>query len=244
MKGDSTYARLQSLGRTVVFGLCRWEAAGFERIPADGPAIVAANHVSYLDPPLLGTLSPRLIRFIAKRELFTLPMLGPLLGRFLRSIGTFPVERRRPDVRAVRESLRVLERGEVLGIFPEGTRNKLPSLAPFLDGVGWLAIKSRAPVIPVAIHGYLPLWRGSQWTRPGRLRILCGEPLHFPASQYPNGRKPFRAAATREVGRAIAALLEEASVASFPLRRVTNGSMGEAAIPIAGEVAAERASKG
>lgn len=226
-----TYARLQALGRAIAVRLCRWDVSGFEAIPAHGPAIVAANHVSYLDPPLLGSLSPRLIRFVAKRELFVLP----LLGTFLRSIGTFPVERSRPDIRAVREALRVLERGEVLGIFPEGTRNKRPGLAPFLEGVGWLAIKSRAPVIPIAIHGYLPLCPGSEWTRPGRLSIRCGGPLHFPASLYPSGKKVYRAAATRAVYEAIAGLMEAARTARGAVARAAGEAAGELAVEGAGE---------
>lgn len=203
MNGDLVYKKLQSLGRAVALGLCRWDVSGLEHIPGDGPAIIAANHVSYLDPPLLGAVTPRPIRFVAKRELFSLP----LLGRFLRAIGTFPVERSQPDYRAVRQSLRVLHRGELLGIFPEGTRNKKGGLKPFLEGVGWLAIKTRAPVVPVVIHGYLPLLPGSTWTRPGRLKIVCGEPLIFPAERYVSGRRPFRTDATQEVYRAIDALL-------------------------------------
>lgn len=203
VNGDLVYKKLQSLGRAIALGLCRWDVSGLENIPVDGPAIIAANHVSYLDPPLLGVVTPRPIRFVAKRELFALP----LLGRFLQAIGTFPVERRRPDYRAVRQSLRVLQRGELLGIFPEGTRNKQGGLKPFLEGVGWLAIKTRAPVIPVVIHGYLPLVPGSTWSRPGRLKIVCGEPLTFPAERYASGRRPFRTAATQEVYRAIDALL-------------------------------------
>ena len=159
----------------IALGLCRWDVEGLEHIPGDGPAIIAANHVSYLDPPLLGIVTPRPIRFVAKRELFQLP----LLAGFLRLIGTFPVERSRPDLRAGAESLRVLQRGELLGIFPEGTRNKQGGLKPFLAGVGWLAIKARAPVVPVVIHGYRPLLPGSTWSRPGRLKIVCGKPLVF-----------------------------------------------------------------
>ena len=188
VNGDLIYKKLQSLGHTIALGLCRWDVVGIDCIPSQGPAIIAANHVSYLDPPLLGAVTPRPIRFVAKRELFALP----LLGRFLRSIGTFPVERSRPDLRAVRHSLRVLERGELLGIFPEGTRNKRGGLKPFLEGVGWLAIKSRAPVIPVVIHGYLPLIPGSVWTRPGRMRIVCGKPLTFPPGRYKSGKRPHR----------------------------------------------------
>lgn len=218
--GDRLYKRLQSLGRAIALGLCRWDVEGLEHIPGDGPAIIAANHVSYLDPPLLGIVTPRPIRFVAKRELFQLP----LLAGFLRLIGTFPVERSRPDLRAVRESLRVLQRGELLGIFPEGTRNKQGGLKPFLAGVGWLAIKARAPVVPVVIHGYRPLLPGSTWSRPGRLKIVCGKSLVFSPERYASGRRPFRTAATEEVYRAVDALL-----AALTRKRLPGAAVGEPA---------------
>src|SRR5690606_35888516 len=112
---------------------------GIENIPAAGPAIIACNHVSYLDPPLLGSALSRPVRFLGKYELFTIPALGA----FLRSVQCLPVRRGSLDIRAVRASLAVLRRGEVLGIFPEGTRYKLAGLRPFYQGVGWLAIKER-----------------------------------------------------------------------------------------------------
>lgn len=204
--GDVVYRRLQALGCAFAHRLARWEVKGLDAIPKLGPAIIAANHVSYLDPPLLASLVPRPIRFVAKKEVFAVPFLG----RFLRWIGTFPVERDRPDIKAVRESLRVLDRGELLGIFPEGTRHKRGGLGSFLEGVGWLGIKARVPVIPIAIYGYVPLRDGSTWTRPGRLQILCGRPLKFPVERYASGKRPYRTEATREVYRAIRALLTAA----------------------------------
>jgi len=206
MDSDAIYRKLQSWGSFAIRRLGRWEVRGVEAIPKSGPAILAANHLCYLDPPLVAALAPRPVRFVAKTELFAIPVLR----RFLRWIGTIPVERSRPDVRAVRESLRVLERGELLGIFPEGTRYRHGGLGAFHEGVGWFAIKARAPVIPIAIYGYVPWKKGSTWMRPGRLKILCGEPLFFPAERYPSGKKPYRAEATREVYLAIQALLDAA----------------------------------
>ncbi len=116
MDSDAIYRKLQSWGSFAIRRLGRWEIRGVEAIPKSGPAILAANHLCYLDPPLVAASAPRPVRFVAKTELFAIPVLR----RFLRWIGTIPVERSRPDVRAVRESLRVLERGELLGIFPEG----------------------------------------------------------------------------------------------------------------------------
>ena len=199
------YSLLSALGRRVVLDWLRWEAEGMENIPAEGPAILASNHVSYLDPPLISALVKRPIYFMAKDEVFHVP----LLGSFLRSIGTIPVRRGRPDVGAVRRALRVLERGDILGIFPEGTRNRtgdLRTVQPFRAGVGWLAIRSRAPVIPVAIDGYVP-WPGRpDWTRPTRMRLTFGEPLTFTGLYTHAGRGP-RAEAAARVREAVLRLL-------------------------------------
>lgn len=198
------------MGRTLMFGLRRCAVVGADSIPPDGPVIVAGNHVSYFDPPVLSIALNRPIRFIAKRELFQLP----LLGHFLAAIGTFPVDRSRPDVKCVRRAVRVLERGEVLGIFPEGTRNKTPELLPFLYGVGWLAIVTRVPVVPVIIDGYIPMRPGSEWMWPGQLRVVCGAPVTFSPELFPDGRKPHRARASQAIFQQVKALLR-----SDPMRK-------------------------
>lgn len=199
------YSLLSALGRRIVLDLLRWEIEGLDNLPAEGPAILASNHVSYLDPPLIGALVKRPVYFMAKDEVFQVP----LLGSFLRSIGTFPVRRGRPDVRAVRHALRILERGEILGIFPEGTRNRtgdLRAVQPFRAGIGWLAIRSRAPVIPIAIDGYVP-WSGRpDWTRPTRMRLTFGEPLTF-AGLYPHAGRGPRAEVAARVREAVCRLL-------------------------------------
>lgn len=196
------YRTFQRLGRTAALTIMRWDVRGLESIPQEGPVILASNHVSYLDPLLLSSLVDRPIRFLGKREVFELPLLGP----FLRQMGSFPIDRRKPDIRAVRTALRVLGRGEVLGIFPEGTRNKQPGLLRFHEGVGWLAILGKAPVVPVVIDGYVPLGNRSGWTRPGRIRVICGEPLHV-AGRYASGTKPNRRRATQDVYAAVHGIL-------------------------------------
>ena len=105
--------------RPLTSALFAAHAVGEENVPASGPLVVAANHRSYLDPPLLGTWFPRVLHYMAKRELFE----NPLIGAILRSVHAFPVERDRADLGAIKHALGLLKHGECVGIFPEGRRN-------------------------------------------------------------------------------------------------------------------------
>jgi 1-acyl-sn-glycerol-3-phosphate acyltransferase len=111
--------------------------------------IVYANHTNYLDPVVLGCIAKRQVKFMAKKELFDIKPLGYIVKK----LGTFPVRRGEADLTAVKTAIKVLKNGEVLGIFPEGTRNKNKD-GKFLDaepGLSMIAVKSKVPVIPVAI---------------------------------------------------------------------------------------------
>ncbi|MDI3327046.1 MAG: lysophospholipid acyltransferase family protein [Alicyclobacillaceae bacterium] len=142
------YAVLKGFVRLVLTMLFRVSVSGAEQIPPRGPVIVAANHPSWLDPFLLGAFLPRKPYFITKAEVFRYRIFNPLI----RYVGGFPVQRGVPDVRAVRHSLRLLEDGQVLAIFIEGSRTFKAGLEP-KRGVGMLAVKSGAPIVPVAIQG-------------------------------------------------------------------------------------------
>ncbi|HXW76062.1 MAG TPA: lysophospholipid acyltransferase family protein, partial [Candidatus Eremiobacteraceae bacterium] len=117
------------------------QVSGVENVPASGGLVVAANHRSYLDPPLLGTWFPRTVHFMAKRELFSIPVLGYLISR----VHAFPVDREHADLRAFRQALRILKDGGVVGIFPEGTRN-LAGDAQARGGAVLLAVTAHCPV--------------------------------------------------------------------------------------------------
>jgi 1-acyl-sn-glycerol-3-phosphate acyltransferase len=124
----------------------RIEVAGGDRIPATGPAILAANHESLADPFFLGVATTRPIHYMAKAELWQNPILGWVMDWF----GTFPVERGGGDSRALRHGIRLLEQGAVLGIFPQGTAR--PSRhRPFLRGAARLALATGAPLVPVCM---------------------------------------------------------------------------------------------
>jgi 1-acyl-sn-glycerol-3-phosphate acyltransferase len=163
-----------SLG--VIFKLWRMRVFGAGNVPATGPLIVACNHISYFDPPLLGTACPRRIRYMAKSSLFKIPILGPLI----RGFGAYPVDRTLTPMAAVRRSVEVLRRGEVIGIFPEGTRN-LDGTVQAREGVALLASLGKAPVVPAAVVGT---------ARAGRFRQF--KVVFGPALRLPPGRKATR----------------------------------------------------
>lgn len=146
---DVTYAILRWLFRLVFRVVFRWRVRGAERIPRTGPLLVCSNHISWWDPPLIGCIMPRRIYFMAKEEIFRWPVLGPLFPRF----GAFPVRRGEPDRQAVRTALDHLAEGRAVGIFPEGTRSRTGELRPAQPGAALLAVRSRVPILPIAIKG-------------------------------------------------------------------------------------------
>jgi glycerol-3-phosphate dehydrogenase (NAD(P)+) len=173
--GILAYFRLRRLGR--------------EHIPSDG-VILAANHRSFLDPFAIGCCLPRPIYFMAKRELFR----NPIIGWFLNCMGAFPVRRGEADEESVATSLALLERGQAVVIFPEGTRIRAGSLAKPKRGVGRLALQSGAPVVPIAITGSEHARDG--WKiKPVRVHVRCGPPLTYPRVEDPS---PFLAGEVTE----------------------------------------------
>uniref|UniRef100_UPI0030F438B0 lysophospholipid acyltransferase family protein n=1 Tax=Streptomyces sp. GSL17-111 TaxID=3121596 RepID=UPI0030F438B0 len=128
-------------------GLWRPRVLGAWRIPASGPVILAVNHAHNIDGPMLMGTCPRPVHFLIKREAY----VGPL-GRFLDAIGQVPVDRSTADRAAVTAALGVLERGGVLGIFPEGSRGA-GDFAALRAGLAYFAVRSGAPVVPVAVLG-------------------------------------------------------------------------------------------
>ncbi|MFO7173327.1 MAG: lysophospholipid acyltransferase family protein [Bacillota bacterium] len=148
----------------VLFGL---RVEGREHVPGEGPAILFANHLSWHDIPLLAIAAPRPIRFMAKAELFR----PPLVGAVLRFFGAFPVRRGAADRQAIREALAALAAGELLGIFPEGTRVRPGQTGRAEPGVAYLAWKSGAPVVPAAISGTPRLF--------GRVTVRIGPPIRL-----------------------------------------------------------------
>ncbi|MDX6480948.1 MAG: 1-acyl-sn-glycerol-3-phosphate acyltransferase [Gaiellaceae bacterium] len=163
----NAYQFLHRVGfREMLRRLYRIEVVGADRIPADGPVILAANHESIWDPFILGVATPREIHYMAKSELFE----GRLLGKLMRSLNAFPVERGGGDQAAMSEAGRLLAGGAVLGIFPQGT-SKPERQIGWHRGAARLALASGAPLVPIRLIGTrrVPL--------PTRIRIVVGEPI-------------------------------------------------------------------
>ena len=158
----------------------RMRRLGLEHVPRSGPVILAANHRSFLDPFLIGMLARRPVYYVAKRELFERPVAGWLLNR----LGAFPIDRGAGDQPAMETARRILERGDCVVIFPEGTRTRPGPLGQPRRGVGRLALQTGAPVVPVAVFGTEAVRRG--WRiRPHRVTLRCGPPLTFPRIESP-----------------------------------------------------------
>jgi 1-acyl-sn-glycerol-3-phosphate acyltransferase len=187
----------------------RLEARGTEHVPSTGALLLVSNHSSVLDPPLVGGASPRQLSFLAKAELFDIPLFGRL-------VNARPVRREGSDARALKTALRVLEEGKALLVFPEGTRGPEGTLREAKPGAGMLAVLSGATVVPVLITGSggaLP--RGAVLPRPRKAIVRFGPPLRFKpdedGARTAETRKDAYRAATDEMMRAIAQLQSRAA---------------------------------
>ena len=182
----------------------RLEAKNPDHVPSRGPVLLVANHSSFLDPPLVGAAVSRQLWFLAKVELFRIPLFGTLIRR----LNARPVRRQGPDPGALRTALRVLEAEGALLIFPEGTRGEEGVLRPAKTGAGMLAVTSGAPVVPVYISGSGRAWpRGRRFFRPARITVVFGPPLSFDGGRRAGGhRRAQYEAVGREMMAAIARL--------------------------------------
>jgi 1-acyl-sn-glycerol-3-phosphate acyltransferase len=153
----------------------RLRTYGRENLIEDGPAILASNHASYLDPPLVGVCCRKDVYFLARKSLFERPVIGPLIAQ----LNTVPVDRDRGDVGAVRAMIKLLKSGNRVLVFPEGTRSKDGNLQPARAGVGLLIAKSLAPVVPVRVFGSYAALPRSGGIRFVPITVVIGKPLFF-----------------------------------------------------------------
>jgi 1-acyl-sn-glycerol-3-phosphate acyltransferase len=170
------YRVARGLSKIVCLVVWRFRAVGAENIPLTGPLIVACNHVSYLDPVALGVGAPRMLTYLAKKQLFDIPLLGPII----RGCGAYPLDRDAGGAAAIRAALRVLKEGRCIGIFPEGTRN-LDGRAPQKGGAALLASLSGAAVVPAAVVGTRDAKRLAQ------IRVAYGSPLTIVRNRKADG---------------------------------------------------------
>src|SRR3954467_5531337 len=159
---------------------------GREHIPASGPVIIASNHRSFLDPFVIAVMARRPIYFVAKKELFG---FHPVISWLLNALGAFPIDRGASDQESMATARAILERGDIVLMFPEGTRIRPGALGRPKRGVGRLALETGARVVPVAVPGTEAVRKG--WRiRPHKVRIRAGRPLTFPRVDRPSPALP------------------------------------------------------
>lgn len=167
-----------SVLRAIVVGLTylvtRTRVIGRHNIPATGPFLLAPIHRSNIDTPLAATVTRRRLRFMGKDSIWKVPVIGWIMS----ALGAFPVTRGTADREALKRCVAVLEAGEPLVLFPEGTRQSGPVVMPLFDGAAYVAVKAGVPIIPVGIggsEGVMP--KGSKMIRPRKCVVVVGEPI-------------------------------------------------------------------
>lgn len=164
--------------RPVFKKLLKIQVEGIENIPIEKGCILASNHRSNLDPFVLNTISPRPILFMAKQELFNIPVLG----WFIKKAGAIPVKRNRRDIGALKKAVSLVREGYCIGIFPEGSRAKPGEFRKPQSGVGLIVSKTDSPVVPIKIEGTdLVYPAGSKFPRIGKsvITVKIGKPLNI-----------------------------------------------------------------
>lgn len=168
------YDMIRVLARLIVVWFCRFRVSGREHWPARGGALVCANHQSYLDPPLVGLTCPRRLTYLGRTTLFQNRLLAPIIT----FLDTIPIDREGGGLAGLKETLRRLKGGDMVLIFPEGTRTRDGELQPLKPGFCAVARRSKVPLVPVALDGAFDVWpRRSPLPRGGRLAVVIGEPI-------------------------------------------------------------------
>lgn len=179
MAGQSRLSRLfYRVFRAIVVGICvsytRATVIGRHNIPQSGPFLLAPIHRSNIDTPLAAAVTSRRMRFMGKDSLWKMKPIGWIIS----ALGAFPVTRGSADREALKRCIAVLESGEPLVLFPEGTRQSGPHVQPLFDGAAYVAVKAGVPIIPVGIggsEGVMP--KGSKMIYPRKCVIVIGEPI-------------------------------------------------------------------
>lgn len=174
-----------------------------ERMIQTGPVILASNHQSFFDPPLVGNAADRPIFFLAKKSLMEVPLLGWLLPK----LNVIPVNLEGGDRSALKALIRILKAGDCALVFPEGTRTPDGSLQPAEPGLGLIIAKTRTPVVPARIFGAFDAWPiGGKIRLFRRITVVVGEPIYFSEADLAGGGKELYLRLSQRVMDAIAAL--------------------------------------
>ena len=174
-----TYAACYQLSKFVAQTLFDLRVYGQDNIIEEGPALLAMNHQSFLDPPFAGISCRREIHYLARKTLFEVPIVGPILRR----INVIGLDREGSDVAALKAVMRILKSGGCTIVFPEGTRTRDGSLQAAKAGAGFIIAKTLAPVVPMRIFGAFEAFpRDTKIPRPSPVTIVVGKPMRFTAS--------------------------------------------------------------
>lgn len=189
MRPDLIFYRV---ARAVLVGFCRaWlrlSIEGLDNVPVDGPFVLAPVHRSFLDTFIVAGVTRRRMRFMGKDELWRYRVPGAVLS----ALGGFPVHRGSADREALRRCIEVIQGGEPLVIFPEGTRQKGPTVQPLFEGAAYVAGRTGVPIVPVGIGGSeAALPKGARFPHPVKVHVIVGEPI-LPVPAGGGGRVPRR----------------------------------------------------
>jgi len=177
-----------SLSKAIAKTFFSYRVIGAENMIEEGPCIIAANHCSFFDPPLVGVACKRAIHYLARKSLLEWPILGPIFPE----LNVIPVDRKNADRSALMGAIRVVRGGGAVLIFPEGTRSPDGQLQPAQPGIGMIVAKTGAPVVPARISGsYEVFSRERLLPKKGKVSVEIGHPLSF-------GNLDAAAAASRE----------------------------------------------
>lgn len=215
---DPRRARAGRIVGTMLFHtVYRGRMRNADRVPQDGPVILVANHAAFLDGPIVFSLAPRPVNFLVKQEAFR-----GLFGWVLRAVGQIPIDRTIGDRAALTTAVAVLERGGAVGIFPEGTRRD-GDVDEVSQGAAWIALRTGAQVVPVAVHGSRVTGRSADvWPRPlSRITVDYGHPFGIAVDEALPGRARLRAASD-QVRDALASHVRTSRVENGPSRTITD----------------------
>lgn len=196
MKSTGWYKFAAFFVRRIYLGIFGgYELRGVENVPLSGPLLVAPIHLSHIDPPLVGSLSPRQLQFMAKKELFFFP-----LGLLISSLGAFPVSRGEGDSAAIRLTISELQAGNAVLVFPEGTRGDGETLGSIQTGIAVLAKRSGAMVMPVGINGTQRMMpKGSSFPKRAKIIVAFGKPFTYDEVALGESEKERREAFTKHL---------------------------------------------
>jgi 1-acyl-sn-glycerol-3-phosphate acyltransferase len=191
-----------SLSGTIAKVAFQYRAYGQENIIEEGPAIMAANHQSYLDPPLVGITCRNELYYLARKTLFEKKLLGPVISR----VNALPVDLSRGDLSALRAVMNLLKEGHRTVIFPEGTRSLTGQIQQARPGIGLIVAKTLAPVVPMRIFGSFEAWPKGGKIRAHPVTVVVGKPMMFKKEDFAANNREAYQKISEQILAAIAAI--------------------------------------